>query len=100
MHLKFIKTRISAQSKQSNFIMPSVRVHNRIDIDTNHREEDDWEGGVICEDSVLYSANMRIKEKCYSSRESSVFTYLLHDVFVINVTNDVINYDNVIRIHS
>ena len=40
------------------------------------------------------------KEKCYSSRESSVFTYLLHDVFVINVTNDVINYDNVIRIHS
>ena len=43
---------------------------------------------------------MALKEKCYSSRESSVFTYLLHDVFVINVTNDVINYDNVIRIHS
>lgn len=61
MHLKFIKTHISAQSQQSNFIIPSVRVHNRIDIDTNHREEDDWEGGVICEDSVLYSANMRIK---------------------------------------
>ena len=35
-----------------------------------------------------------------ASRRSSVFTYLLHDVFVINVTNDVINYDYVIRIHS
>ena len=51
MHLKFIKTHIfSAQSQQSNFIIPSMRVHNRIDI--NHREE--VEGGVICEDSVLF----------------------------------------------
>jgi len=29
MHLKFIKTHISAQSQQSNFIIPSVRVHKR-----------------------------------------------------------------------
>ena len=72
MHLKFIKTHISAQSQRSNFIIPSVRVHNRIDIDTNHREEDDWEGGVIREDSVLYSANMRIKS--IASKFNSTFS--------------------------
>ena len=46
------------------------------------------------------ASNWAFKDICYGSHVSSVLTYLLHDVFVINVTNDVINYDYVIRIHS
>ena len=50
--------------------------------------------------SVREKIYASFKDICYGSRDSSEFTYLLHDVFVINVTNDVINYDYVIRIHS